>query len=301
MYPEWLGYGAGVTNYLAVPDLPLDTKGTKFDLPGGTIFNGDLASVKEIKTFERSVLPARTSPSRSRTPGTTATGRSIRTRRRRSRSTRSSTTTKKYSWVKAPRFEGKVMQVGPLAQVLVGFALGHEPTKRWADKTLETAGADREDEAHAGRAALDARPPRGADDPHVRDLRARAEALEAPRREHRQGRHGDLQRAGVPEGRAARLRLPRGAARHALALGRHRGRQDQELPGGRARRPGTPARATRRTSPGPYEASLVGNPVADAERPLEVLRTVHSFDPCLACAIHTLDPEGREIATVRAL
>jgi hydrogenase large subunit len=50
---------------------------------------------------------------------------------------------------------------------------------------------------------------------------------------------------------------------------------------------------------GPYEASLIGNPVADSERPLEVLRTIHSFDPCIACAIHTLDPEGKEIATVR--
>src|SRR5262249_3528837 len=47
--------------------------------------------------------------------------------------------------------------------------------------------------------------------------------------------------------------------------------------------------------PGPYEASLVGNPVADTDRPLEVLRTVHSFDPCIACAIHTLDVEGREL------
>jgi hydrogenase large subunit len=53
--------------------------------------------------------------------------------------------------------------------------------------------------------------------------------------------------------------------------------------------------------PGPYEASLVGNPVADAERPLEVLRTVHSFDPCIACAIHTLDIDGHELARVRAL
>jgi hydrogenase large subunit len=49
---------------------------------------------------------------------------------------------------------------------------------------------------------------------------------------------------------------------------------------------------------GPYEASLVGNPVADAELPLEVLRTVHSFDPCIACAIHTADPEGNEISSV---
>ena len=52
---------------------------------------------------------------------------------------------------------------------------------------------------------------------------------------------------------------------------------------------------------GPYEASLVGNPIADAEKPLEVLRTIHSFDPCLACAIHTLDPEGNEQATVKVL
>jgi len=50
---------------------------------------------------------------------------------------------------------------------------------------------------------------------------------------------------------------------------------------------------------GPYEASLIGNPVADPERPLEVLRTVHSFDPCLACAIHTVDVERNEFATVR--
>ena len=53
--------------------------------------------------------------------------------------------------------------------------------------------------------------------------------------------------------------------------------------------------------PGPYEASLLNNPIADPERPLEVLRTVHSFDPCLACAIHTLDPEGKEIARVKVL
>jgi hydrogenase large subunit len=56
-----------------------------------------------------------------------------------------------------------------------------------------------------------------------------------------------------------------------------------------------------KNQPGPYEASLVGNPVANAELPLEVLRTIHSFDPCLACAVHTLDPEGREIARVKVL
>ncbi len=52
---------------------------------------------------------------------------------------------------------------------------------------------------------------------------------------------------------------------------------------------------------GPYEASLIGNPVADPEKPLEVIRTVHSFDPCLACAIHMLDGQGGEIVRVKAL
>ena len=51
----------------------------------------------------------------------------------------------------------------------------------------------------------------------------------------------------------------------------------------------------------PYENSLVGTPVADPERPLEVLRTVHSFDPCMACACHAYDTEGRETAYVRVL
>ena len=52
---------------------------------------------------------------------------------------------------------------------------------------------------------------------------------------------------------------------------------------------------------GPYESSLLDNPVADPEKPLEVLRTVHSFDPCIACAIHMLDTEQKEIVRVKAL
>ena len=52
---------------------------------------------------------------------------------------------------------------------------------------------------------------------------------------------------------------------------------------------------------GPYEASLVGTPLADPEKPLEVLRTIHSFDPCLACAVHLVDVVKRPIVKVQAL
>ena len=50
---------------------------------------------------------------------------------------------------------------------------------------------------------------------------------------------------------------------------------------------------------GPYEAALVGTPVADPKQPLEILRTVHSFDPCLACAVHVMDVNGNEVVQVK--
>jgi hydrogenase large subunit len=53
--------------------------------------------------------------------------------------------------------------------------------------------------------------------------------------------------------------------------------------------------------PGPYEASLLDNPVADPEKPLEVLRTVHSFDPCIACAIHLTDKENEQTVSVKVV
>jgi [NiFe] hydrogenase large subunit/hydrogenase large subunit len=52
---------------------------------------------------------------------------------------------------------------------------------------------------------------------------------------------------------------------------------------------------------GPYEAALVGTPVADPNRPLEILRTIHSFDPCLACAVHVMDQTGNELVKVKVL
>ena len=53
--------------------------------------------------------------------------------------------------------------------------------------------------------------------------------------------------------------------------------------------------------PGPYEQAIVGTPIADPEQPLEILRTVHSFDPCMACGVHVVDASGRSIVEVRAL
>jgi len=52
---------------------------------------------------------------------------------------------------------------------------------------------------------------------------------------------------------------------------------------------------------GAYESALIGTPVANPEQPVEILRTVHSFDPCLACSVHVVDPKGREYANVHVM
>ncbi len=49
---------------------------------------------------------------------------------------------------------------------------------------------------------------------------------------------------------------------------------------------------------GAYEAALLDTPIADPERPLEILRTIHSFDPCMACAAHVLDKDGNPVVEV---
>jgi len=299
MYPDWLKYGGGVTNYLAVPDLPLDTRGTKFDLPGGTIFNGDLSAVREIKSFDEPYFKENVTESIAH-----AWYDGDWTKHPFDEETVPKYTNyqdaKKYSWVKAPRFQGKVMQVGPLAQVLVGFALNHEPTKRWAVKTLETAGAVAKTKLSP--AVL-----------HSTLGRHAARMIRTCVLSELAKKHWGLLAANIGKGDTTIFNqpvfpkgeqrgygfheAPRGVLSHWIVI------RDGKIANYQAVVPSTWNAGPRdeKDQPGPYEASLVGNPVADAELPLEVLRTIHSFDPCLACAVHTLDPEGREIARVKAL
>jgi hydrogenase large subunit len=299
MYADWLAFGKGVTNYLAVPDLPLDAKGTQFDLPGGTIMDGDLSTVRAIKSFEEPYFKDNVSENISH-----AWYDGNWTKHPWDSDTVPKYTPydseKKYSWVKAPRFQGKPMQVGPLADVLVGFALGHEPTVRWATRTLETAGAVAG--AKLGPAVL-----------HSTLGRHAARMIRTAIIGELALKHWNLLVNNIAKGDTAIFNpptfprgeqrgfgfheAPRGTLSHWIVI------RDGKIANYQAVVPSTWNAGPRddKEQPGPYEASLVGNPVADAERPLELIRTIHSFDPCLACAIHTFDPEGRPIVKVKAL
>ncbi|HEX7191559.1 MAG TPA: nickel-dependent hydrogenase large subunit, partial [Thermoanaerobaculia bacterium] len=135
MYPDWFGYGAGVTNYLSVPDLPLDEKSSKYDLPGGTIMNGDLKTYKPIKGQKDPYW---------RKGVTESTAHSYYARNDSLHPFQGETEPNftdwqadgKYSWVKGPRFEGKPMQVGPLANVLCGVAAGDPLMTKYAMDAL---------------------------------------------------------------------------------------------------------------------------------------------------------------------
>ncbi len=299
MYAPWLGYGAGVTNYLSVPDLPTNPEGTEFRMPGGTIMNKDLGTFKAITSFNDPYFKDNVAEGIAHSwyegdwqkhPWEEDTVPAYN----------DFDPAGKYSFVKSPRFEDQPMQVGPLAQVLAALAAGDELTTKFATETLQTAGKIAG--ANLTPAVLHSTLGRHA----ARMIRARViahqaladwEALvnniasgdteiftpfEFPR--------GEIQGFGFHE-------APRGALSHWCVI------EDGKIKRYQCVVPSTwnagPRDAAGRL--GPYEASLVGNPIADEERPLEVLRTVHSFDPCLACAIHTHDPEGKELSKVRVL
>ncbi len=297
MYADWLKYGAGVTNYLAVPDLPTDAKATKFDLPGGTIMNGDLAGVKEIESFDdpyfrdnvtESIAHSYYKGDSQKHPYQGETDPAYNPWDENG----------KYSWVKAPRFEGKPMQVGPLSQVLIGFALGHERFKFWATKVLETAGGIAK--AKLTPAVM-----------HSTLGRHAARAIRCAVLTDMAQKHWKLLVENIgkgdtkifnpptfPKGEVKGFgfhEAPRGVLSHWVVI------RDGKIENYQCVVPSTWNAGPRdgKGQMGPYEASLVGNPVSNAELPLEALRTIHSFDPCLACAIHTVDAEGNEIARVK--
>ena len=298
LYADWLGYGAGVTNYLAVPDLPLDGAGTQFDLPGGTIMNGDLGTYKPIDNFNDDYFRQNVSENISH-----SWYKGDWTRHPYEEETVPDYTEFQddgmYSWIKAPRFDGKPMQVGPLAQVLVGYAAKHEPTLRWLTKAVDTA---------SGVAGTKL----GLDVLHSTLGRHLARAVRCAILSEQAIKHWELLVNNIasgdtdiwvkPEFKGEQSgfgfhEAPRGTLSHWVVI------RDGKIANYQAVVPSTWNAGPRddKNQPGPYEASLVGNPIADAERPLEVLRTIHSFDPCIACAVHTLDVEGNEIARVKAI
>jgi len=299
-YADWTAYGAGVTNYLSVPEMPLDTMGTEFELPGGYIADGDLASFKPITSFQDSYFEGGAQESSKHAWYKSGNGALHPYDGETVPEYTDFQDDGKYSWVKAPTFYGKRAQVGPLANVLCMAAAGHEPTTRYLDFVLSTASALAGSEIPVS--ALHSTIGRHA----ARAIRCAViyESLQNQwgllMENIGSGDYETFNRPTFPKGEQRGFGIheaPRGVLSHWVVI------QDGKISNYQAVVPSTWNAGPRDEDDelGPYEASLIGNPIADPELPLEVLRTVHSFDPCLACAIHMVDPEKKEIVRVKAL
>ncbi|NEX20985.1 nickel-dependent hydrogenase large subunit [Thiorhodococcus mannitoliphagus] len=200
-----------------------------------------------------------------------------------------------YSWLKSPRWKGKPMEVGPLARVLMLYASGHAETKALVDGTLSQLklpqGALFSTLGRIAARTLETKLLADKMSVWCDQLLSNLQAGDSRT-------HNDdffypdtwptsAQGAGYTE-------APRGALAHWVVI------EDGRIANYQAVVPSTWNAGPRdaQGQEGPYEAALRGHRIHDAQQPLEILRTIHSFDPCLACAVHLVDPDGESLVRV---
>jgi hydrogenase large subunit len=300
LYADWTGIGKGVTNYLSVPDIPMDTKGTKFAFPGGFIEGGNLAGRKAIGSFNDEYWIKGVEESVKHSWYTYDKGGVLHPYH--GETSPKYTDFKddaKYSWLKSPTFYGKAAQVGPLARVLNGLAAGHEPTKKYATAALDTVSAVAKTKVglEAMHSTIGRHAARAVATCVNTDLLA--EQWTALVTNIGRGDVATFNKPVFPKGEVMGVGIheaPRGVLSHWVVI------EDGKIKNYQCVVPSTWNACPRNENDqaGPYEASLQDTPIADAEKPLEVLRTIHSFDPCIACAVHLTDTEHDTAISVQA-
>ena len=297
-YRDWFTRGEGLGNFLAYGEYPSSSINDPagFFFPRGIILNRDLskvhpmdpANVTEYVTHswydypngDGGALHPAQGETRPHYTGPTPPFEHL-------------DVDKKYSWLKAPRYQDKAMEVGPLARMLVAYASGHKDVQAAVNGVLAKLNAPPTALfSTLGRIAA------RAIETKIMAGQLKAWVVELQRhlgsgdtRIHA-GEKWDpdtwpktAQGFGFHE-------APRGALGHWVEI------EDKKIKNYQCVVPSTWNAGPRDAhgQRGAYEAALLNTPLADPERPLEILRTVHSFDPCLACAVHVVDLEGRVLA-----
>jgi hydrogenase large subunit len=207
-------------------------------------------------------------------------------------------TANKYSWVKGIRYDGLATEVGPLSRMLIAYASGHTRIKEVIDGVLKRLNVGPEALfSTLGRTAA-----RGIETWVVSEMvpvwvEELASRMKAGDLRIHDGQKWDPSTWPAEARGYGFHEAPRGALCHWVVIKDGKVANYQcVVPGGWNSSP-RDAQGQR----GPYEAALVDTPVHDPAKPLEILRTVHSFDPCMACAVHMVDADRKELVRVRAL
>lgn len=298
-YKEWAGIGGGVGNYLSYGEFP--DAGGKLWMPAGVIVGKDLAKLmpadqkKVTEYVDHSWFEYSTGAGKGLHPWD---GESEGKYTGPKPPFQNLDTDAKYSWVKAPRYDDKPMEVGPLARVLVAYAAGQPEAKGAVDGVLKKLGVGPEALfSTLGRTAA-----RGIDCLLIAQQTPKwlAQLIDNIGKGDYRAHNNEKWDPATWPGEAAGYgwhEAPRGALGHWIRI------KDQKILNYQAVVPSTWNASPRDAKGlrGPYESALVGTPMADPNKPLEVLRTIHSFDPCLACAVHVLDATGNEVVKVNVL
>ncbi|MDR1360208.1 MAG: nickel-dependent hydrogenase large subunit [Deltaproteobacteria bacterium] len=200
----------------------------------------------------------------------------------------------RYSWSKAPRYDDTPMETGPLAQMLVAYASGHEAVVPVVNKVLETLSVGPEALfSTLGRTAA-----RGIQAAVVAGQMENwvAQFQDQIRKEAKPQIYQDWEMPNEAEG-VGFVTAPRGGLSHWIRI------KDKKIANFQLVVPTTWNMGPRdaKNQIGPFEEALIGVPIADPKRPVEILRTIHSFDPCIACAIHLIDPVSNELRVFQVL
>jgi hydrogenase large subunit len=307
-YKDWFERGEGVGNFLSYGDLPMGdiNDQSSFLFPRGAILNRDLSKIHEVDLHD----PEQIQEFVAHAWYDYSTGKESGLHPYDGETSLNYTGPKPpyeyldvdadYSWLKSPRWRGHAMEVGPLARVLLLYANGHEQTKELATMALQqldlpitamfsTMGRTA---ARTLESKIVADQMMGWYDQLVANVRAgdvkvHNEEYWDPSTWHKTEK--------IRKG-AGFMEAPRGALAHWSVI------EDGKLSNYQAVVPSTWNAGPRDAQGqyGPYEAALMDNhQLADSHQPLEILRTIHSFDPCIACAVHMVGDDGQELVKVK--
>ncbi len=302
-YKDWAGYGAGVGNFLAYGVFENDNESNTANLwlPRGIIKNKDLSKVHPVdhtkitEYVTHSWYEYKEGDSKAKHPWDGETNFKYTGPKP---PYEFLNTDKKYSWLKAPRYEDMPMEVGPLARMLVAYGSGHKRVKEVVDLVLKKLGV--------GPAALFSTlgrvAARGIEtlvtaemlsvwlDELIANIKKGDYKVHNGEKWEPSSWPKEAQGYGLHE-------APRGALGHWVKI--KNGKIENYQCVVPSTWNGSPRDA--KGQKGPYESALIGTPVADPNKPVEILRTIHSFDPCMACAVHVVDSQRKEFVKIRVV
>ncbi|MGJ5010599.1 nickel-dependent hydrogenase large subunit [Bradyrhizobium oligotrophicum] len=304
-YKDWFARGEGVGNFLTYGDFP--EKGmddpASWLIPAGAILNRDLTTIHPVDMNNSEEIQEFVSHSWY----DYATGKDKGLHPYEGETNLHYTGPKppfeqldvgaSYSWLKAPRWKGHVMEVGPLARVLMLHAKGHEPTRELAGYALGKLDLPLTAMfSTMGRTAARALESKIVVDQMSTWYDRLLSNIRAGDLNVHNSNKWDPSTWPTEAKGVGFMEAPRGALAHWVVI------KNKRIDNYQAVVPSTWNAGPRdsKGQPGPYEAALMDrHTLHDPRQPLEIQRTIHSFDPCIACAVHVIDPEGEELIQLR--